>query len=662
MNRFIFFSLLIGLSIQVNAQTQSTLALNSYENFQSRQLGEVDSLPVNILLAPFYHGVASGDPLTDKVIIWTRITTVAAGPVSVDWAMALDSGMTNIVQRGQFTTDISRDYTVKVDVEGLEAGQTYYYQFSTPSAKSIVGRTKTAPSSGVEHLKFAIVSCSNYPRGYFNAYDRVGARNDLDAVIHLGDYIYESPRGSSNNFLDDRKLFPRNETVTLTDYRTRYSLYHLDPQSMRAHQQHPFICVWDDHESANNSYKDGAIGHQEDEGLWEDRKRAAKKAYFEWLPIRDNPDTVVYRNIHYGDLAEIIMLDTRLEGREEQLNDVNHPELLDSARTILGEEQRNWFLSTLSQSTAKWKVVGTQVIFSPFNVGFIDNSDPDSVESLFLDIWDGYPAERDSIISFLENQSIDNVVFAAGDLHISFGHDVNTNPTDTSSYDPSTGRGSVAVEFVTPSISTPNFDEFVGALLTDVLSTCLYNPCPVPFQSFTSPNPHIKFADLGAHGYYILDLKPDSAQANWYFLNTTQQVDTLESFATGLYTYDSENHLRTSANPSAPKEIQDIPAPPIPQMITSNSPILETQPFVILSAYPNPTSDFLVLQYALNQPQNFEIEVLSLAGALVNPVIKRKQGIGIYTLTIDVRSLARGAYLLNVKAQNQQQQLKFLVR
>lgn len=605
-----------------------------------------DSLAFNEALAPFYHGVASGDPLSDRVIIWTRVTPETEGPIAVAWHMATDTALQNVVASGSFTTDATRDYTVKVDVAGLAADQTYYYRFSTSAGSSIIGRTKTAPAQAVEQLKLAVVSCSNYAHGYFNAYDRLGARNDLDAIIHLGDYIYEYQNGFyfSPQIQEDRPLQPDWETVSLADYRTRYSLYRLDRDLMRAHQQHPFISVWDDHESANDAYKDGAQNHQPDtEGPWEVRKRASRQAYFEWLPIREQADSSIYRKFSYGELAEVFMLDTRIEGRDQQIPDVQAPELNDPSRSILGDEQEAWLKQGLAQSTAQWKVIGTQVLFSPFNVGFSAPTNPDSVESLFVDIWDGYPAERDSLIAYFRAQELKNLVFVAGDIHSSFGLDINELPTDTSRYNPATGKGSVAVEFVTPSITSANFDENIGPTLTEVLELCVNQPCPF-IGSLTNPNPHVKFTDLDRHGYLILDLQAGQAQGDWFYVQNILARDTLESFGAGLLALAGEPHLRTASAPAPPKAVQAIPAPAIPEVVTSRA--TEPGAVAVLSVFPNPAAEQVYVHYALNEHQQLAVELLDLQGKRLRQFFQQPQPAGVYQRTLDLQGLAAGVYLL----------------
>ena len=238
----------------------------------------------------FRHGVASGDPLSDRVILWTRVTPRGSGAQRVNWLIARDEKLTQVVTRTQVETGAARDYTVKIDATGLEPGTTYYYRFDANGEQSPIGRTKTLPRLNVSRVRLGVVSCSNLPQGFFNAYACLAARRDLDAVLHLGDYLYEyanTQYGDGTRF--GRVPTPNKEMVALQDYRERHAQYKADPDSQAVHQQHPFICVWDDHEFANNSWKDGAQNHNnngENEGPWTARRSSALQAYFEWMPIR----------------------------------------------------------------------------------------------------------------------------------------------------------------------------------------------------------------------------------------------------------------------------------------------------------------------------------------------------------------------------------------
>ena len=281
------------LTLSFISQSFSGLLAQEFLNTATR-------LDINQVYAPFYHGVASGDPLQDRVIIWTRVTpdTSTTGNIQVDWKIALDTNFTQVINSGTTYTNDSVDYTVKVDVTGLQPGTWYYYEFNALGKNSLIGRTKTTPVGDVDSVRFAIVSGSHFEHGYYNAYEMITERNDIDAVLHLGDYIYEYAAGGGYTTDTVRKHEPENEILTLGDYRIRYSQYHLDPQLRGLHQQYPWITVWDDHETANNSWTGGAENHDSlTEGSWAAREAAGTRAYFEWMPIRhsDPNDIHIYR-------------------------------------------------------------------------------------------------------------------------------------------------------------------------------------------------------------------------------------------------------------------------------------------------------------------------------------------------------------------------------
>ncbi|MEZ5041085.1 MAG: alkaline phosphatase D family protein [Saprospiraceae bacterium] len=632
--------------------------------------------------APFFHGVASGDPLEDRVIIWTRVTPEEMEITSVElsWQMATDPALENVVQSGLAHTDASKDFTVKVDVTGLQAGQVYYYGFSYNGKHSLTGRTKTSPGShDVDHLKFGVVSCSNYQAGYFNTYRHLAKRNDLDAIIHLGDYIYEYADGSYGNagLFTERALEPTAEIVSLEEYRTRYSTYRLDTNLIRAHQQTAFITVWDDHETANDAYMDGAQNHTEGvEGTWEDRKAAGKQAYFEWMPIRDNETRRVYRSIKYGNLMDLILLDTRLEGREKQLNDVTGDEINDENRTILGNEQKQWLLQQLSNSTAKWKVIGQQVIFSELNIGWTALADTTlggyyDLESFFLDIWDGYPAERSQIIKYIKDNQITNTIILTGDFHSTFAFDVADHPIDVSlqvvpglgtvpfftpnaNYVKETGAGAVAVEFATPSITSANFDENSNLTIATILQSQINRDIqPSANLNLGNPNPHMKYADLIKHGYFILDVQTTHGQANWYYsdiLNPTAS----ESFSQAWYTKEGESHLQKAESESPPKAQQDIPAPNNPPgLVNTLSDPTEAKVFALLGIYPNPLSEESYLHYGLSEKARVQINLIDASGKNIRQIQDQLIPQGIYSLKVDASGLAKGIYFYQIRVNGQ---------
>ena len=671
--RPIFFLLWICFSLQI-ARGQNDL--NPFHGADVKNRLELNA--ANPQWAPFFHGVASGDPLEDRVIIWTRVTpeSVDRAPIEVNWKIATDPALKNVVRNGRFTTDAERDFTVKIDVTELQAGTTYYYGFTALGRNSLTGKTKTTPTQAqVNHLKFGVVTCSNYQAGYFNVYQRLAERRDLDAIIHLGDYIYEYGQGSygDSTLAKTRTLEPKTEILSVEDYRTRYSLYRLDTSLIRIHQQHPFITVWDDHESANDSYKDGAENHQANEGNWAERKARAKQVYFEWMPIRDNAARSVYRKLSYGNLMDLFMLDTRLEGRELQIDSIFSPALQDINRTILGAPQKAWLLAELSKSGARWKVIGQQVMFAEFNVGWaaLGLNNPaftfESLEGLFLDIWDGYPAERAQILRHIKQNKINNVVMLTGDLHTAFAYDVPEKPVNRSfiafpglgqvpnyqpdtSYNAITGKGSLAVEFMTPSVTSANFDENLGSLPTaQALQRQINTPIvPFPGVSLGNPNPHLKFVDLIQNGHFILDVKPDSVQANYYFSEVLRPINT-EKFAEAWYTRNAENHLRKAALASSSKAQLDVPAPAQPPLATSlRDSKLKTSDFSLLGLYPNPFAQTNTLHYSLAKAAQLNISLYSTDGKLVKVLYNDKAAPGVYTTVLDGSTLAAGQYFYKI--------------
>lgn len=335
-----------------------------------------------IIDGQFLHGVASGDPTHSAIILWTRVTPDVDGDVTVSWEIATDESFSDLVGNGETVTNAERDYTVKVDAIGLDSGTHYYYRFKCAETYSDSGLTKTLPEGAVASVKLAVMSCANYPAGHFNVYQLASQIESLDAVIHLGDYIYEYGRdgyASENAAALGREVLPAGELLTLEDYRTRYGQYRSDVSLSGLHAKVPFITVWDDHEVANDTWSDGAENHNEGEGNFEERKAAALQAYFEWLPIRpwsEGNHEEIYRSFSFGDLVDLHMLDTRLLARDKQLDYADYTDAatgsIDSARfladvtsserTMLGTEQLQWLQANLLTSSGKWQVLGQQVL------------------------------------------------------------------------------------------------------------------------------------------------------------------------------------------------------------------------------------------------------------------------------------------------------------
>ncbi len=446
----------------------------------------------------FVHGVASGDPLPDAVILWTRVTPEADGPIEVRWVVASDPELRDEVLEGTFTTGPERDYTVKVDVTGLSPATTYYYRFFALGGRSLVGRTRTAPSGAVERARFGVVSCSSFGHGWFHVYRHL-ATEDLDVVLHLGDYIYEY---ATDDYGDQRAYEPANEIVSLSDYRTRYAQYRRDRDLQAIHQQHPFICIWDDHESTNNSHRDGADNHQASEGSWEERKAVAYQAYVEWLPVREQEEGKIWRAFSWGTLAELYMLDTRIWGRDAPPEDADDAD--DPTRQLLGEDQERWLSEGLEASTATWKILGQQVMVGQLNTGPADMFSPFN-----LDQWDGYGAARARLFDLLE--SVENPIVLTGDIHSHWAIELTRDPFDPEVYDPSTGAGVVGVELVTSAVSSPALpDPRLGASLEEGLRR---------------GNPHMKHINFIKRGWITLDVTPGASQADFWEIDGVEADD-----------------------------------------------------------------------------------------------------------------------------------------
>jgi len=477
----------------------------------------------------FRHGVASGDPLTDRVILWTRVTPPAghndSKPLEVRWRVASDEKMSNIVARGTAQAAAERDFTVKVDAGNLKPGATCYYAFDSGGEQSSIGRTKTLPDRGAQRLRLGQVSCSNYPTGYFNVYRCLANRPDLDAVVHLGDYIYEFATGRYSDPSISRSVQPVSEIVTLADYRTRYAYYRNDPDLQAVHRQHPFIVVWDDHELANDAWSGGAGNHDATQGEWKVRQRAAYRAYLEWMPIREVSATEIrlYRRFAFGGLADLIMLDTR-GLRDQQVTGGDKGAFADPRRTLLGGAQESWLSDTLrasQKSGTQWRILGQQILFSPLTAP--------GMAVLRPDVWDGYPAARERMFDMIDSERITDVAILTGDIHSSWALDVPRDPWSATTYDAKTASGSRAVEIVTPAVSSPPM--FSSQAQRDVATM---------LQPLAR---HLKFLEGDSRGYVLLDVTPKTLQADWYFVPTVTQRTDQEKRAARFVCERGSSHL-----------------------------------------------------------------------------------------------------------------------
>lgn len=469
----------------------------------------------------FRHGVASGDPLPDRVVLWTRVTpsenaTPGSGvgaTVPVRWEVAEDPRFERIVSAGTRSTGPGVDHTVKVDAPGLTPGRWYYYRFSLRGVRSPVGRTRTAPATDASPggLRFGVVSCSNYQAGHFAAYRHLAERGDLDAVLHLGDYLYEYGPKEYGAFRDHE---PRHEMVSLADYRIRHAQYKRDPHLQAAHASCPWIITWDDHETANDSYRGGAENHQpETEGDWSARYSAAIQAYHEWMPIRFGSGETLYRKLRFGQLAELTVLDLRSYRSQQVGSDLAAAD--DPDRTMTGAAQLDFLRESLVNRDVTWKLIGNSVMFAPLIIpplpqvvgkplAEMTGLAPADGAPVNVDQWDGYQHDRKQVITHLIDNKVDNIVFLTGDIHSSWAFDV---PGDAGTYPVS---GTVATEFVVTSVTSDNIDEITGAPpRTASLAV---------EEGLIAANRHLKWVEVDSHGYSVLDVTAERVRMDWYFL------------------------------------------------------------------------------------------------------------------------------------------------
>ena len=512
----------------------------------------------------FHEGVASFDPSQNGIILWTRYTPAAneVDPVVI-LDVATDNGFSSVVASETVTVDSNSDFTVYVDVAGLQSNTTYYYRFRSEVANitSVTGQTKTLPANGeATQVKMAVVSCSNYQAGYFNVYGAIAA-SDADVVVHMGDYIYEYAAGGYGSVDGvDRDHLPDAECIELDDYRTRYRQYRSDEQLQEVHRLKPFICVWDDHEIANDAYATGAENHQEDEGDFEERKANALQAWHEYLPARVTENSKIYRSFDFGGLAHLMMLDTRIVGRDQQLDYGNYFDAmgnLDAAalaadwlnpdRTILGTEQKTWLMNEIATSTATWQVLGSQVLMGKIQlpaelltpiaqlaagntsddvlaqytllvtelstiklrilagdptVTAIERARVETVLPYNLDAWDGYPVEREAIFASAAGK---NLVTFAGDTHNAW----HTNLTDA-------GANKVGVEFATASVSSPGLEGLFGDDPTVIAGLEQSNVLLID---------DLQYVDAAQRGYMMATFTGSEAKAEYNYISTLTAVD-----------------------------------------------------------------------------------------------------------------------------------------
>ena len=476
----------------------------------------------------FMHGVASGDPVPNSVILWTRVTPApecvpgsGVGPdVTVRWEVAADPEFRQLVRAGAVIATAANDHTVHVDPFGLEPDRVYWYRFTALDGDhagrvSAVGRTRTAPGdeADVEKLTLAVCSCANFEAGYFSAYSDIARRahaGEIDVVVHMGDYIYEYASGHyAGKYGVVRPHVPTWEIRTLADYRSRYGHYRRDVELQDAHAAAPWVVTWDDHEIANDSWAGGAEGHSEFHGDWATRRDAAMQAYLEWLPVRGTSPSRggrIYRTLRFGRLAELHMLDLR---SYRSAPGMMQPAARHAAdRTIMGSEQFSWLSGRLATANTTWNLIGTSVMMAPLNLIHIDQGlRTQLMQMLGLDIagtpvnvdqWDGYVADRERLLGQLYSRhGHGRTVFLTGDIHSEWANHIWH------------GDRIVAAELVCSSVSAANVDEFLGAAEDNPVSRTAE-------RHVLAHNRHISHVDLDAHGYALLTVRPAHVEMSWY--------------------------------------------------------------------------------------------------------------------------------------------------
>jgi alkaline phosphatase D len=517
-------------------------------------------------VAGFRHGVASGDPLSDRVILWTRFTPARAGEVEVRWQLATDPAMQQVIAHGSVVTSAQKDYTVKVDPAGLLPGHVYYYQFAVDSEKSVVGRTKTLARGDARQVRLAVFSCSNYPAGYFNVYADAAKQDDIDAALHIGDYIYEyesTGYACGNAEALGRVSEPRELLLRTDDYRRRYAQYRSDPDLQAVHAAMPFITVWDDHEIADDTWRDGSVDHKASKyGPFELRKLAALTAYHEWMPIRvpdaSAPDKI-YRSFDFGGIVSLHMLDTRLIARDQQLMMSSYydehkrfdmekykQDVCSPRRQMIGREQMAWLEGQVSRSNARWQMLGQQVLMARMEypsavvMGECNCTDYSALKKraaadpscvtpkeqrwlsaptlpCYLDSWDGYQADREQVFEMMQKHR-KNLVVLAGDTHNAWASDLRD----------AQGK-QVGVEFATASVTSPGMEgaypdrdpEDVASMMVDLIEPLYY-------------------AQTSKRGYMVITASHEQVRCDWRFVDTVFKHE---------YAASTDRSLRVLAGP-----------------------------------------------------------------------------------------------------------------
>jgi len=547
--------------------------------------------------ADFKYGVASGDPLADRVILWTHAKIAdSTNSVWLTWQVAADNAFATVLRTGRVQTTEASSFTAKVDVTGLAAGSSYFYRFVDDAGViSTVGTTRTLPASNAASVKLAVFSCALYSEGFFNAYD-AAAKSDAQYAIHLGDYLYEygsDPKkfGNTDAVALGRLTVPANDMVSLSDYRARYALYRSDPNLQALHARMPWITIWDDHEFANNAYVGGAENHNPlTQGDWPTRKNIAAKVYHEWMPIR-TPDAAnllkIYRSFDFGNLLSLHMLDTRIEGRDQQYDNYGDADGgvtryvtgltsgTDAARRMISATQQSWLTSSISSSTASWQFLGNQDIMarmwfpaSVLQAYAAAATNPAGVASAIsnyltakatraaagaaaltptqsallnapkipynLDSWDGYPSNREAVLQTIKAQK-KKLVTLSGDSHNAWFANLTTLAGEK-----------VGVEFAASSVTAPGFESVgLGAMASSLDGSALVAQLgSAAVGAGLGLVDDLNYVDTIRRGYLLMTVTTDAVKGEYVFVSTVKSATytaavgkTISVTAAGTVTY-----------------------------------------------------------------------------------------------------------------------------
>jgi alkaline phosphatase D len=572
MRQILFLALLLATN-KLNAQT--VLPANMY----------ADSV-----CAPFYFGVASGDPSSESIVIWTHISTYPDSTIVVSWELAADSSFNTVLKSGTTLTDSNLQHTVKVNIDSLNPAQTYYYRFSDNSGNySTRGRAKTLPNSFTDNTKIAVMSCSSIYSGFFNAYRRIAEREDLQMVIHLGDYIYDYADADEQIRIPvPAAINPSNKA----EFIERHKYYLLDPDLRAARAMQSWLVYWDNHDLDRDSVY-------------------AKEVFRRWLPIKETPEVQnnkLFRNLSIGDLADVYMLDVQT---------MRNLDTFENGESIMtGREQFDWITDEIKNSNAVWKLIGSQKMVGGWYTRGINQSYLNLVpnDGAVFDngSWDGFMETRNRLFDTISTHNINNLMFLSGDAHITMMMDFVKDPFDSINYDKVSGNGAVGTEFLPSSITRGNFDE---SGVPTYLSSFFIN-------TSKSANPHHQHMEINSHGYGLLEINRDSIIATPFYSDILN-ISNIDNAGRSMVMINGENHWKRSTNTA-----------------------VETLDYIDnFKLYPNPSTEYFKIKCDIQNAEEVYCSIFDYTGKLIKPFKFTDSN-------ISTEDLANGLYFLKIEKEN----------